>query len=102
MNDSMAIFMISDGGARVNECISTATDRLHMMPISQVLKLEQLLLLTVMTFFIFEILALNLDLLPSRIFSNLKMIIGGLVLTHLYDVTQCLRTSRTCVWFSKF
>ena len=25
------------------------------------------------------------------------MIIGGLVLAHLYDVTQCLRTSRTCV-----
>jgi hypothetical protein len=68
MNDNMVIFMISDGGARVNECISTATDRLHMMPISQVLKLGQLLLLIVMTFFIFEILALNLDLLPSGIF----------------------------------
>jgi hypothetical protein len=68
MNDNMVIFMISDGGARVNECISTVTDRLHMMPISQVLKLGQLLLLIVMTFFIFEIVALNLDLLPSRIF----------------------------------
>ena len=55
MNDNMVIFMISDGGARVNECISTAADRLHMMPISQVLKLGQLLLLIVMTFFIFEI-----------------------------------------------